>query len=52
MPGVRVFVLDERKRVLMVKSNYEKRSAADELWVIPGGGVELGEFTRDAGIRD
>lgn len=52
MPGVRVFVLDDRKRVLMVKSNYEKRSAADELWVIPGGGVELGELTKDAGIRE
>jgi 8-oxo-dGTP diphosphatase len=52
MPGVRVFVLDDRKRVLMVKSNYEKRSAADEFWVIPGGGVERGELTRDAGIRE
>jgi 8-oxo-dGTP diphosphatase len=52
MPGVRVFVLDDRKRVLMVKSNYEKRSSADEFWVIPGGGVEPGELTRDAGIRE
>jgi 8-oxo-dGTP diphosphatase len=52
MPGVRVFVLDDRKRVLLVKSNYEKRSSADEFWVIPGGGVEPGELTGDAGIRE
>lgn len=52
MPGVRVFVLDDRKRVLMVKSNYKKRSPEDEFWVIPGGGIEPGELSRDAGIRE
>lgn len=52
MPGVRVFVMDDIQRVLLVKSNYEKRSVRDEFWVAPGGGIEFGEFSIDAGIRE
>ena len=52
MPGVRVFVMDELQRVLLVKSNYEKRSKQDEFWVAPGGGIDFGEFSIDAGIRE
>jgi len=52
MPGVRVFVMDEFERVLLVKSNYEKRSEQDEFWVAPGGGIDFGEFSIDAGIRE
>lgn len=52
MPGVRVFVMDEFQRVLLVKSNYAKRSSEDEFWVAPGGGIDFGEFSIDAGIRE
>ncbi|ADL50070.1 NUDIX domain-containing protein [Clostridium cellulovorans] len=46
--GVRVFILDESERILLVKHSYE----SEEFWVIPGGGVEAGELTRDSGIRE
>jgi len=52
MPSVRVFVTDDRQRVLLVKCNYEKQSEDDEFWVAPGGGIEFGEFSIDAGVRE
>lgn len=52
MPGVRVFVMDDHQRVLLVKCNYEKQSEDDEFWVAPGGGIEFGEFSIDAGVRE
>jgi 8-oxo-dGTP diphosphatase len=50
--GTRVFVVDKEKRVLMVKHRYEEQGKIEEFWVIPGGGVEAGEYTADGGIRE
>lgn len=50
--GTRVFVLDKDNRVLMVKHRYEEQGKIEEFWVIPGGGVESGEYTTDGGIRE
>lgn len=52
MSGVRVFVLDELQRILLVKSNYDKRSEEGAFWVVPGGGIDSGEFSIDAGVRE
>ena len=50
--GVRVFVTDRDNRVLMVKHKYEEQGIMQEFWVIPGGGVEIGEYTAEGGIRE
>lgn len=50
--GVRVFVVDKENRVLMVKHRQEEQGEIDEFWVIPGGGVEVGEYTADGGVRE
>lgn len=46
--GVRVFVLDEQKRVLMVKHEQD----GHEFWIIPGGGIEEREHSKAAAIRE
>ena len=50
--GTRVFVIDKDNRILMVKHRYEEQGKIEEFWVIPGGGVESGEYTTDGGIRE
>ncbi|WP_079909442.1 NUDIX domain-containing protein [Paenibacillus sp. 32352] len=52
MAGVRVFVLDEEDRLLLVQSDYKKQGPEHMIWVIPGGGIEPGEYSRDAAIRE
>lgn len=49
--GVRVFVINKDNRVLMVKHRYEEQGKIEEFWVVPGGGVESGEFTAEGGKR-
>lgn len=46
--GARAIVLDEKDRVLMVKQRHEGRA----LWLVPGGGVEEGESSKDAAVRE
>lgn len=46
--GVRVIILDEEKRVLMVRQHHEGR----DIWMVPGGGIEDGETAEDAGVRE
>ena len=46
--GVRVIVLDEQRRVLMVRQHHEGR----DIWMVPGGGIEEGENSRKAGARE
>lgn len=46
--GVRVIILDEEKRVLMVRQHHEGR----DIWMVPGGGVEEGETSFEAGARE
>lgn len=50
--GTRVFVINKDNRVLMVKHRYEEHGKIEEFWVIPGGGVESGEYTTDGSIRE
>lgn len=51
MPVVRVFVLDSEDRVLLVKTD-RKRGPEHIFWIVPGGIIEPGEFSRDAAIRE
>lgn len=44
--GVRVLVLDDRDRILMIRHTYVGG------WHMPGGGVDPGESLRDAAIRE
>lgn len=46
--GVRVIILDEEKRLLMVRQHHEGR----DIWMVPGGGIEDGETAEDAGVRE
>lgn len=46
--GVRVILLDEEQRVLMVRQHHDGK----DIWMVPGGGVEEGENSRDAGARE
>lgn len=46
--GVRVILLDDEKRILMVKQSHKER----DVWMVPGGGVEEGETSREAGVRE
>ncbi|GIP31736.1 NUDIX hydrolase [Paenibacillus sp. J2TS4] len=50
MPVVRVFVLDSEERVLLVKTDHKKTGSY--YWIIPGGMIEEGEYSRDAAIRE
>ncbi len=46
--GVRVIVLDDSNRVLMIRQDHKERS----VWMIPGGGIEEGENAYEAAIRE
>lgn len=50
MGVVRVFVLDPEDRVLLVKTRNKK--AGDFYWIVPGGIIEKGEYSKDAAIRE
>ena len=45
--SVHAVILDEEKRVLLIKQTYE-----DKRWGLPGGGVEPGETIHEAIIRE
>ena len=46
--GVRVIVLDEDNRILMVKQEHPERT----VWLVPGGGIEEGENSAQAAVRE
>ncbi len=46
--GVRVIVLDEENRILMVKQEHPERT----VWMVPGGGIEEGENSARAAVRE
>jgi ADP-ribose pyrophosphatase YjhB (NUDIX family) len=46
--GVRVVVLDKDNRILMVKQHHEDK----DIWMVPGGGIEEGESSMAAAIRE
>lgn len=46
--GVRVVILDEKNRILLVKQHHEER----DIWLVPGGAIEEGETSADAGKRE
>jgi ADP-ribose pyrophosphatase YjhB (NUDIX family) len=46
--GVRVVVLDEEGRLLLVRQRHEGR----DLWLLPGGGIDEGENAAEAAVRE
>ncbi len=46
--GVRVVILDEHRRILMVKQHHEGK----DIWMVPGGGIEDGENAEQAAVRE
>ena len=46
--GVRVIVLDDENRILMVKHEHPERT----VWMVPGGGIEEGESSAQAAVRE
>ena len=46
--GVRVIVLDDENRMLMVKQHHEGK----DIWMVPGGGIEEGESSSQAAARE
>ena len=46
--GVRVIVLDEENRILLVRQDHPERS----VWMVPGGAIEEGETSAQAAARE
>ena len=46
--GVRVIIIDNENRMLLVKQHHEER----DIWLVPGGAIEDNETSADAGIRE
>ena len=46
--GVRVIVMDDDNRILMVKHEHPERT----VWMVPGGGIEEGESSAQAAVRE
>ncbi|HIU25201.1 MAG TPA: NUDIX hydrolase [Candidatus Copromorpha excrementigallinarum] len=46
--GVRVIILDDTNRMLMVRQCHEGR----DIWMVPGGAIEEGESSIDAAVRE
>jgi len=46
--GARTVILDEKKRVLMVRQHHEGK----DIWMLPGGGIEENEDSRQAAARE
>lgn len=46
--GVRVVIPDRQGRILMVKQHHEGK----DLWLVPGGGIEDGENSIEAAVRE
>ncbi|MGF6377038.1 8-oxo-dGTP diphosphatase [Clostridiales Family XIII bacterium PM5-7] len=46
--GVRVIIRNEKNEILMVKQHHEDR----DIWMVPGGGIEPGENSIEAAIRE
>jgi len=46
--GVRAIILDENRRILMIRQQHLER----QVWTVPGGGIEPGENSVDAAIRE
>jgi ADP-ribose pyrophosphatase YjhB (NUDIX family) len=46
--GARAVILDEKKRVLMVRQHHEGK----DIWMLPGGGIEKNEDSRQAAARE
>ncbi|MFZ5816436.1 MAG: NUDIX domain-containing protein [Bacillota bacterium] len=48
--GVRVFVLDEQNRILLVETRDPQSGGC--YWILPGGGIEDGEQAAEAAVRE
>lgn len=46
--GVRVILIDEEERILMVCHNHDGK----DIWMVPGGGIEVGENSIEAAKRE
>jgi len=46
VPSVTAVVVDDAKRILMV------HKTDNDLWALPGGGMDLGEYMADAAVRE
>ena len=46
--GVRIIVLDNQKRTLLVRQHHEDR----DIWMAPGGCIEEGESAVEAAVRE
>ena len=46
--GVRVIVLDDDNRILMVRQDHPER----KVWMVPGGSLEEGESSAQAAVRE
>jgi len=48
--GVRVFIMDSRNRLLLVRHTVTNEDT--EFWILPGGGLEENEYSWDAAVRE
>jgi len=48
--GVRVIIMDDQNRLLLVKHTVEAENTS--FWILPGGGLEEHEYSWDAAVRE
>lgn len=48
----RLLVVDDAERLLVIRARDPSQPAVGEWWEVPGGGVEAGEGTVDAAVRE
>ena len=46
--GVRIILLDDQRRLLMVCQHHDGK----DIWMVPGGGIEEGEYSIEAALRE
>lgn len=46
--GVRVVLFNEEGKILLVEQHHDGK----DIWMVPGGGIEEGESSQDAAIRE
>jgi 8-oxo-dGTP pyrophosphatase MutT (NUDIX family) len=48
----RVLLVNEQNQVFMLKTHFDPEVGLPPRWLVPGGGIDAGEYTRTAALRE